>query len=1166
MSLKAKKCLDKNLLTMVYKNSFFLCQASLEEDIAVMRIHFLHIAVLTIILICIPIVSSASHIECKDWAAKIVSVEGRVESLLAHETDWKEAKLNDTFCPEDRVRTLEKSRAAILLPNETILRLDQKTVVKFSFPAPKKPTLLDLIIGRIFFMSRTPQALTIETPFVNAASEGTEFSIEVNEEDRSTTIIMIEGRVAVTNEAGTISIKSGQSAITKAGQKPILGILVRPQDAIQWALYYPPIFSIRDLRLGEIEGELRSMMRGSIDSYMEGDIEKAFSTIEKVPENIRDQRFYTYRASLLLSVGQVDEANQNIQKALDLVSNYSPALALQSIIALVRNEKDQAIRFALEAIRAGPDSVSARIALSYAYQANFNLPEALVAAKEATNLDPENSLAWARLAELLMAEGNLDKALDAAKMSVVINPKEARAQVVLGFAYLAQIKTKDSKKAFEEAITLNQADPLSRLGLGLAMIREGDLEKGRKEIEIAASLDPTNSLIRSYLGKAYYEEKRDKLAEVQLDMAKDFDPKDPTPYLYDAIRKQTENRPVEALHDLQKSIELNDNRAIYRSRLLLDHDTAARSVSLARIYDDLGFRQLALVEGFKSVSIDPANYSVHRFLADSFGALPRSEIARLSELLQAQLLQPININPVQPRLGESSPAILSGAGPVDTSFNEFSQLFNRDRVQLLTSGIVGENGTLGEEVILTGLYDRYSWSIGQLHQVTDGFRENADIDHDIYNVFTQVSLTHNLSIQGEIRSNDTENGDIDLRFDPDNFSPTLTRKRDTEAYRLGLHHALTPRQDIIASVFYQDTDEDLDDRSPVGRPPTARNTAKAESKGFSGEVQYLFRTERFNLIAGGGHFDGDTTTDLTIVLGLPSPPFPPPITRKIDSDIRHTNLHTYLLINFSYNATLTIGGSGDLFDGLPRDNDQFNPKFGLAWNPLPSTTLRVAAFRVLKRSLISNQTIEPTQVAGFQQFFDDTNGTDSRRYGIAIDQRVSLNLFGGLEVSRRDLEIPVVPLTSTASNEVDAEQRLGRAYLYWIPFAWVAARTEYQYERFDSNDPIKSIEIAPKIKTHRVPLGLNFYHPCGFFAKLLATYIDQEALFRDVPVNVFIIGQDQFWIIDTSIGYRLPKRLGIFTIEAKNLFDQNFKFHETDLLNPSIQPARLVFTKLTLSF
>jgi tetratricopeptide (TPR) repeat protein len=219
-----------------------------------------------------------------------------------------------------------------------------------------------------------------------------------------------------------------------------------------------------------------------------------------------------------------------------------------------------------------------------------------------------------------------------------LDPNLSRTQTVLGFAYLTQIETKESKKAFEKAIELDQADSLPRLGLGLAKIREGDLKDGGKEIEIAASLDPNNSLIRSYLGKTYYEEKRTKLDRREYAIAKELDPKDPTPWFYDAIAKQTTNRPIEALHDLQKAIELNDNRAVYRSKLMLDSDLAARSSSLARIYNNLGFQQLGLAEGYRSINTDPGNFSAHRFLADSYSTLPRHEIARTSELLQSQLL------------------------------------------------------------------------------------------------------------------------------------------------------------------------------------------------------------------------------------------------------------------------------------------------------------------------------------------------------------------------------------------------------------------------------------------------------------------------------------------------------------------------------------------------
>jgi hypothetical protein len=33
----------------------------------------------------------ADHIPCPEWVARLVSVEGRVESLLVHEEEWRPA-------------------------------------------------------------------------------------------------------------------------------------------------------------------------------------------------------------------------------------------------------------------------------------------------------------------------------------------------------------------------------------------------------------------------------------------------------------------------------------------------------------------------------------------------------------------------------------------------------------------------------------------------------------------------------------------------------------------------------------------------------------------------------------------------------------------------------------------------------------------------------------------------------------------------------------------------------------------------------------------------------------------------------------------------------------------------------------------------------------------
>jgi hypothetical protein len=61
--------------------------------------------------------------ECESWTAKLVSVQGVVESRAASASSWRTAGLNDTFCPGDSVRTGTHSRAAVVLPDHAVLRL-----------------------------------------------------------------------------------------------------------------------------------------------------------------------------------------------------------------------------------------------------------------------------------------------------------------------------------------------------------------------------------------------------------------------------------------------------------------------------------------------------------------------------------------------------------------------------------------------------------------------------------------------------------------------------------------------------------------------------------------------------------------------------------------------------------------------------------------------------------------------------------------------------------------------------------------------------------------------------------------------------------------------------------------------------------------------------------
>lgn len=1050
----------------------------------------------------------------------MVSVQGKIHVRHNNQINWIPISRDEEICPGDMLRAGSNSRAAVALINESVLRINQKTTLSFPKRETVQPLLLKLLDGVIYIFSHRPRALQVTTPFINGAVEGTEFLVQVGPDKAS--ISVFKGLVAALNDHGRLDISSGQTVVAEKGTAPKYLTVIRPRDAVQWTLYYPEIIE---------------------STPSPTDKDSASSLIRKAADQ--------------LAIGQVKEAQANIATVLAKEPGNSDALALQAIIMIVHNQKEEAFSLAAKAVEHAPQSPSANLALSYALQAKFDIDGALATLQKASTSNPGNALIKARLAELWLSVGELEKALSTAQEAVALNPGIGRTQTVLGFAYLTQIKTDQAQAAFRRAITLDQALPLARLGLGLAKIRNGDLEEGRIDIEIAAALDPDNSLIRSYLGKTFYEEKRDRRAQEQYNIAKKLDPMDPTPWLYDAIRKQTINRPVEALHDLQKSIELNDNRAVYRSRLLLDEDLAARSTSLGRIYNDLGFQQLALVQGWKSVNINPANYSAHRLLADTYSSLPRHEIARVSELLQSQLLQPLNITPIQPRLAESNLFILEGADPAKPAFNEFNSLFLRNKLALQASAVLGDNKTLGDELAQSGVWNNISYSLGQFHYETDGIRENNDQNLNIYNAFIQSKLSYKTSVMAELRYRKKNYGDLTQKFDLTNYSATTRQTDETKSLRLGANYALNINSNIIGTVIFSDED---DKANGVGYIDDIFLTIEGRSESYMGEIQHLYKSPGISLISGIGYITADETEMLRLTM--------PPLTLSDEkSSTEHFNAYSYANFSFPNNLLVTAGASADFLDTPVTNKDQLNPKLGATWQVQENTTLRAAIFRTLQRRLIYAQTIEPTQVSGFNQLFDDFEASDAWRYGIGLDQKLPGPCFGGFEYAVRELKVPFTHFTSTGTNEKredDWKEQSAKIYFYWPASSLLTFGTEYLYEKLN-HDQWEGPQEIQKLVTHRFIPNIHFFHPSGFTGKLQASYIEQEGDFGFNPFG-FKNDSDYFWIVDASISYRLPRRRGIFRLEIKNLLDEQFNFLDTDVANPKILPERQLIGSFTVSF
>ena len=111
---------------------------------------------------------------CEPVVGRIVAVEGVVEVQRSGVTRWQIAVLNDVLCEGDTVRSGVKSRTALALINEAVLRLDQLTTLKLVdiVPEVEEKSILDHISGLFSSFSRQPREMAINTAYLNGLGFG----------------------------------------------------------------------------------------------------------------------------------------------------------------------------------------------------------------------------------------------------------------------------------------------------------------------------------------------------------------------------------------------------------------------------------------------------------------------------------------------------------------------------------------------------------------------------------------------------------------------------------------------------------------------------------------------------------------------------------------------------------------------------------------------------------------------------------------------------------------------------------------------------------------------------------------------------------------------------------------------------------------------------------
>jgi len=963
--------------------------------------------------------------------ASLLSKENVVDAASGGGS-WTPATVGQALAVRDRLRTGEDSRAAVRMTDLSVLRIDELTTIEITPPATAsdKPAL-NVKEGTTYFFSREKsREIRVETPATNGAIRGTEFVVAVAA-NGSTTITMLDGEVELSNAQGSLVVSSGEQAKVDVGGAPRKTAVLEAINSVQWCLYYPGVLDLKEL------GYSRNS-NSSASAYEEGDLLAALSAYGHRSHS-GSNADKVYHASLLLAVGQVDKAN----RLLNATSHGTPGR--QALLTLIA-----AITLKPRPDSNAPQSASDWIAESYYLQSQANLPGALAAAKHATEIDPEFGFAWTRVAELHFSFGRIPPAKAALEKGVQLSPRNPAAHALLGFLFSAENKINEAKGAFENAMAIDGALGNAWLGRGLCLIRQGKNEDGRRDLQVAAALEPNRSFFHSYLGKAFSNDGNEPKARLELGRAKTLDPKDPTPWIYSAIENKQDSRINEAVRDLEKSQELNDNRQVYRSQFLLDQDRAVRSANLAAIYQANGMEDVSVREATRGVDSDYATASSHLFLANSYNALRdpkrinlRYETPWFNELLLANLLSPV------------------GGGPLSqfVSEQEYSKLFEADRFGIGSATTYFSTGELRETASQYGTFGNFSYSLDTEYQYDNGRRPNNEITRSETYFQVKFQLTPQDTIFFQTKYQDVRQGDLLQYYDQRDAAPGVHfRELQQPAILLaGYHHEWAPGIHTLLlagrladEISFSDlnTDAEIASFFQTGQPNVSRSliilhdSAGAITSAFgyprplpldlhyhntfttyTGELNQIWEQGNNTLIFGARFQSGEFHTSDR----LDNPPAfaaaffnIPAAAHDFSTSLDRQSVYVYDTWRPFRTLSLTGGLSYDRLE-FPTDyrnapivngedsRDRLSPKAGVIWNPFGNFFIRGAYAQSLGGvSFDQSVGLEPNQVAGFNQIFRSVisesvvGSVAAPTYdtaGILIEDRFPTGTYVGLQAT-----------------------------------------------------------------------------------------------------------------------------------------------------------------------
>ncbi|EPE97001.1 hypothetical protein RGCCGE502_17225 [Rhizobium grahamii CCGE 502] len=481
-------------------------------------------------------------------------------------SNWQNVALHQDLLGGDVLRTNANGQLAILFADHTQVRLGRNSALQVKQMAPDSDTVLNLQSGTMWARAqRGGQGLTVETPAAAAAIRGTDWTMTVKGDQ--TSLIVLEGRVELKNELGSVEVGQGEGAVATIGQAPRKLVIVTPDDREQMLFYLTLRSGFTFMPASPLPMQKMRTERSRIEA--------------KSPEARTSEDWLTL-AEVQLSFDGRQEALKSLAKARSLrlsASQRARADLIEALIAGAERRYDDAARLFSQAepvldpqrrsiaayggyysrslrnpdhVEKPPASITGPYAaVMKAYTAGFleDIPAAIGTMKEAEARYPNDARLPALRAQLALLindrvqmreaierslaidptdpdglqararmradlEGNLDAALVDLNKAIEIAPGSAMAWNDLGLLQNARGASREAEAALKKAVELDPDDPISHANLAILYLDQSRMKEAKREIDLALAVDPAFDVALLARGRYYLQSgERDKAIE-----------------------------------------------------------------------------------------------------------------------------------------------------------------------------------------------------------------------------------------------------------------------------------------------------------------------------------------------------------------------------------------------------------------------------------------------------------------------------------------------------------------------------------------------------------------------------------------------------------------------------------------------------------------------------